>query len=150
MPKLTALQELQAAIRTAAKEAEPRVPSRRIAEAFYAENRQLIASTADQWIVEKLASLIGKHRAKLRRDANEQLVFEDRLGFKRLPRRIETEPGVKVRREDATIGVFRKLVTQLRQQENPAVDEANNAIALMSKYTAKELSIWLWAAEMQL
>lgn len=138
MPKLTPLQELDAAIRAAATDAEPRDPSRQIAEVFYEEHRELIASVADEWVLEKLTLLIGKHRARMRREANEQLVFEERLGFKRLPRRIETEPGQKVRREDATIGVFRKLASQLRQQHNPALDQANNAIALMSKYTVEE------------
>lgn len=142
MPRrLTALEELRAAIRTTARECDPKQTSSEAASQFYADNRELIASVADQWIIEKLAALIGKQRAKARRENNPQLVLEGMLGFTHLPATIEVEPGTRVRREEATIQVFRKLVRNLKNRSTPAVEEAERAIALMSKYTPQNRRI---------
>jgi hypothetical protein len=146
--KLTALEELDVALRNAARDAQPDETSRQIAEQFCESERRLIEAFRAEWVIEKVAVLIGKHRAKVRRESQPQLVFEGLLGFRRLPRTIEIEPGKKVRRGDATIGVFRTLVSQLRDRESPALKEANQAIALMAQYTPTEPRItWAEVAE---
>jgi hypothetical protein len=137
MPKLSDLEELQAGIRLAAKDADPHTPSAEIASEFYEQNRELIASVADQWVLDKLSSLIRKERAKVRRDTNQQLVIEGMLGFRRLPSRIERRPGERISRSDATIADFRKLVAQLRREKSPALVEAINAVELMSRYSQR-------------
>src|SRR5437879_3875669 len=135
MPRLTVAEELDVAIKGAARDADPKTPSVQVAETFYTDNRELVSSFADRWMIEKLAMLIGKDRAKARRENNPQLVIEGTLGIKRLPKKIEIKPGEKIARGQATIGAFRKLASELRQQEHPALPAANAAIALMSKYT---------------
>jgi len=127
---------MHVALRNAARDADSKTGSRQVAEQLYRDERTLFESFIDQWVIEKLASIIGKHRARMRREANEQLMFEESLGFKRLPRTIEVAPGERIARANATIGVFRRLAVQLRNTESPALAEANRAIELMSKYTA--------------
>jgi hypothetical protein len=141
MPKLTQLEELDMAIKLAARDAEPGVISTRIADEFYDTNRELIEPFIRQWVVSKLASLIGKHRARTRRERNPQLVFESMLGFKNLPTRIEVSPGETIPRADAKIQPWRQLARTLTKQPNPAREEALRVVAIMAPYTEKERNI---------
>lgn len=135
MPRLTSLEELDVAIGLAATDADSSIQSLTIAREFYSEYRELVAQFSDQWIIEKLATLIAKHRTKARRESNQQLVFEVSLGFKRLPKKIELKPGESVPRSQATVTAFRKLAAKLRKEESPALVETLHAIELMQPYT---------------
>jgi hypothetical protein len=136
MPKLTELQELETAIRLTATDAEPNARSMDVAREFYDANRELVASVADQWIVEKLTVLISTHRAKFRRDSNPQLVLEGMLGVKRLPIRLKLKSGKSIARSDATVGAFVHLVAVLRKRKSPALEDAERALALMREYNS--------------
>jgi hypothetical protein len=138
MAKLSAAEQLDAAIRNAARAADSGTSSLEVAKEFYAEQRELLEPFIPDWVIQRLAQLIGKHRAKERRANTPLLLFEDAVGIKRLPRRFEVKPGERIRREDATIRAMEKLVAQLRKQESPALTDALSAVALMSKYTVKE------------
>lgn len=127
MAKLSQLEELDVAIRLAAKDSDPKTPSFQVAESFYESNRTLIEQTAlAQWAIEKLSFLIGRHRARTRRENDAQFVMESGLGFTKLPRRIEVK-GKRIKRAEATLEVFRKLVTHLRERKSPALVEAQAA-----------------------
>jgi hypothetical protein len=145
MPKLTQLQELDLAIKFAAQEADPKVTSFQVAEEFYESQRELIDPFTPQWVVEKLSDLIRKYRWKARRENDRQLVLEELLGFKHLPRKIEVAPGEIVLRSDATIEVFRKLATQLRKRKGPLLEEVEGVIALMERYTKRGGRTITWA-----
>lgn len=138
MPKLSAAARLDAAIKNAAETAVPGITSLQLAEQFYADEEALLEPFIRPWVIQRLAQLIGKHRATVRRESQPQLMFEESLGFRRLPKRIEVEPGKKIPRAEATIGVFRQLASRLREKESPALEAANRAIELMAKYTASE------------
>ena len=138
MPRLTTFEQFDIAIKSAARDADSDATNAEVAEEFYRDNLELLEPFVRQWVVEKLAGLIRKHRVKARRAANPQLVFEEMLGFKHLPATIETADGRRVKRADATIGIFRQLVSQLRDRESAGLHEANEAIALMAAYTAAE------------
>ena len=139
--KLTALEELSAAIRTAAKEALPNVASRQAAEEFYATHSGQIEPFVREWAIEKLASLIRWHRAKLSRDSKPQYAFEKLLGFKRLPQRIVLKSGEQVARESATLGQWREFRSRLYDQGHPLLEQADRVIAMMEKYTPKQRTI---------
>lgn len=133
MAKLTTLEEFQAAIRTAGHEADPKATSRSVAAEFLDGQPELVRPFEREWVLAKLASLIGKHRLKIRRDADAQY----KLGFSHIPRKIQTASGEMIRRRDATIQDLRRTTTELRKWKHPALAEVENAIALMAKYTAK-------------
>ncbi len=133
MAKLTALENLQSAIRTAAAEGEPKATGREVAAKLYDDDPELIRQFEQGWVIEKLASLIAKYRLKVRRDQDLQY----QLGFGHMPRRISLRSGKVVARDEATIGGLRALAVQLRARRHPALDEVEKAIALMSKYTGK-------------
>lgn len=135
MPKLAPLEELEIAIRLSAKDAPSTLPSHAVARDFYESNRKLIAVVADEWIIEKLASLIAKHRAKARRENNPQMVLEGLLGFTHLPRKLRDSNGSLIPRSDATITVLRKYAIVLRKNKSPGLEETERAIKLMSAYT---------------
>lgn len=105
--------------------------------------RELIEPFMLIWATEKIGKLIGKHRAKARREGNPQLAFEGMLGLKRLPEQLELKPGVFVPRSKSTIGGFRRWARDLRRKESPYLAYANKAIALMSPYvTDKKRITW--------
>lgn len=135
MAKLTPLEELDVAIRLAATDADSSTRSREVAREFYESNRELIAEAADEWIIEKLAVLIARHRAKVRRENDRQLVLEGTLGFARLPKRMKDRAGRSVFRSDATTPFFRKLVADLRKAKSPALEEAERALGLIQAYS---------------
>lgn len=135
MPKLTQLEEFASAIKTAAHEAEAGTSNMQTAHDFYESNRELVAPFIDQWVIQKLSILIGKHRKKTRLASNQQLSFEESLGFKHLPKTIHVF-GKDVPRGKATIQAFRALVTQLRRQKSVALEEAERAVELMAPYAA--------------
>jgi hypothetical protein len=147
--KLSAAERLVVAVEQAAVDAEPGTPSRHVAEEFYETQSGFVEPFARTWIIEALARMIGSHRAKIRRAANPQLVFEGVLGFKHLPPKIETKDGKKIARADATMGVLRMLASQLGAKETPAQREVQQAIILMSKYTAENQRI-TWAEVVEL
>ena len=144
MAKLNALEELDAAIRSSALNADPKVTSRTLAEEFYRSQADLLATVQEEWVIEKLTALIGKHRLKIRRDNDLQLGFETALGLKMRPRKIILKSGEKMRREEATIGAWRQYRAILRKQGHSGLAEADEVIAHMEKYTKKEPHI-TWA-----
>ena len=141
MPKLTVLEELDIAIKLAAKDAEPGVTSRIVAAEFYTDNMEMVAPFIREWVISKLASLIGKHRARTKRQANPQLTFESMLGFKNMPAKIELESGESVPRADATIRPWRKFARSLTKQPNRARVQALRVVELMAPYAATEKGI---------
>lgn len=144
MPRLSVEEQLDSAIRNAARDAELRTPSFQVAQELYAENRDLIRSFADAWVIAKLAALIGKHRAKIRREAVPQLVFEDMLGLKRLPKKLKLKSGDVVPRGQSTIEGFRSWVVALRKERKPELEYGLKAIEMMAAYTPTEPHI-TWA-----
>lgn len=150
MPKLTQLEDLQAAIRLAATDSESRIPSAVVAAEFYADHRELVALVADQWVLEKLTKLIRQHRASVRRQNNHQLVLEGMFGFRRLPAKIEVRPGKSVRRADAKISHFRKLVARLRREKSPALVDALSAVELLQRYSNRGGTPVTWSEALEL
>jgi hypothetical protein len=137
MPKLSLAERLDVAIKEAAANADLlKISSRQAAAEFHRDQPGLVDPFVKDWIVEKLASIIGGHRTKARRAANPQLAFEEALGFKHLPAKIEMKDGKKIARADATMGALRILASHLGQKETPAQKEVQQAIILMSQYTA--------------
>lgn len=138
MAKLSIAEKLDVAVKDCARATDSSVTSLQAAEEFYADEAELVEPFVRVWVIRRLAQLIGKHRAQARRESQPQLMFEEALGFKRLPKRIEVEPGKRVPRAEATIGVFRRLAARLSDRESPALEAANRAIALMATYTPDE------------
>jgi hypothetical protein len=137
MAKLTTAEELDIAIKAAARDADPGLTSREIAAELYRSEPELIEAFRDDWITDKLASLIAKHRTAIRRADSPQLVFEEMLGFARLPARFPSRSGKPIPREVATIGAVRRLRIELRKKGHPALKEADHMIALMEKHVKK-------------
>jgi hypothetical protein len=135
MPKLQHYAELDRGLRIAAENAPSDVPTTRLAEQFYEANRDIVGPMVDGWIVEKLAALIGKHRAKVRRAESQQLVFEEMLGFTHLPSKITLKSGEKVKRAEATRGQLRQERSRRVKDHGPVVQELDSAIELMGKYS---------------
>ena len=133
MAQLTVLEEFQSAIRAAAQEAEPKATSRAVATKFFEDYPDLVRQFRDDWILEKLASLIAKHRLKSRREQDLQY----QLGFGHMPRKIELRSGKVIARDDATISGLLQLAVHLRARKHPALMEVENAIIVMAKYTGK-------------
>jgi len=133
MPKLTHLEEVKAALKTAAREVGPRTTSRAAAAKLLADDPEVFRPVEKDWILEKAANVIAKYRLERRREKDPQY----RLGFGHMPRRIKLRSGDVVRRADATIADLRQLATQLRRSRHPALDEVEKAITLMAKYTAR-------------
>ena len=139
--KLSPIEELDVAIKAAARDAELSVPSREIAERLCEEASDLVAHFRDEWAVEKITGLIRWHRAKARRAADQQLAFEGVLGLMHLPRKIALKSGVKVPHQDATIGQWRQHRALLWKAGNPGLEEADMVIELMGKHTKKHPTI---------
>ncbi len=137
MPKLTQLEELDVAIKMAAADADRAASNVEVATEFYESHGELIEHLVKQWTIDRLAILIGKHRRQTKRASNAQLVFEEVLGLKHLPGRLEVKPGKTVPRAAAKIGAFRKLA----KQKSPAQVEARRIVALMAPYTKKNSNI---------
>jgi hypothetical protein len=128
-------EELKSAIKSAAFYCPPGMTSAEAAAEFYESNGELVEPFVRTWAIEKIAKLIGSHRAKTRREANSQLVLEDMMGFKWLPEKLELNDGEFVPRAKSTISGFRRWARDLRAKDSPALAYANKAIALMAKYT---------------
>lgn len=137
MPKLTLLEEFDIAVRVVARDADTTQTSRELAERFYDEERDLVETFDREWKVEKLANLIGKERAKLRRAENPQL----RLGFKAIRRKIVLESGRELREGDATLWTLRLWKRQLGKEDHPLVAEIERRIAFMEPWSAKKRGI---------
>ena len=141
MPKFTPLEELDIAIKLAAKDAEKGSTSSIVAGEFYEANREMVEPFVRQWVISKLASLIGKYRSRARQEANPQLTFESMLGFKKLPSKIEVRAGESIDRSEAKIEAWRKFARSLTRQPNPQRVEALKVIALMAPHAQTEKNI---------
>lgn len=74
MAKLSKLEKLMTALRRAAENADPRIPSFEVADEFYRTNRDLIdEEVIDEWIIDRLSRLMGRYRAKARQEQHPQL-----------------------------------------------------------------------------
>lgn len=142
MTKLSIAEELDVAIKSAARDAESSETSLQVAQQFYDSQRSTIDPFIADWVIQKLAGLIAKHRLKIRQDANAQLGFELVLGLK-MPRRLPPaeKRGKRMLIEDASINKLREYATELRKRKSPALAQVENAIELMQKYTRKKKRI---------
>ncbi len=140
MAKLTVVEEFDVAIKLAAKEAE-KAPSRQVAETFYDSEPKFIEYFSKEWIVEKLAALVRKHRFKIQLDEDPQMML---LGFKP-PRRIVLKTGEKISFGDATLRKIRQYRALLwksnRDRKSPALEKIDKVIMLMQKYATKDHGI---------
>lgn len=141
MGKLSLEEQLDIAIKAAARDAEPHVTSREVAAEWYRSEPELFAPFLDVWVTEKLASLIAKHRTAIRRASNPQLELEGLLGFAHLPKKLTLRSGDRVKRSEATIKCFRRHRGALWKASHPGLDEVDRAIALMEKYIPENRSI---------
>ena len=148
MLKLSTYEELDLAITSAVDAAQPDETSRQIAEQFCEHRASLIAHFRSEWDIEKIAGLLRKKRAKIRRENDAQLKLEGMLGFERLPARIALKSGEKVARRDAHIGQLREQRALLYNAPVRAIEELDRAIELMEKYTRREPKI-TWAEVVQ-
>jgi hypothetical protein len=123
MARLTALENLEMALQDAALEADPKTTSREVAASFVEVYSSLIQPFRDEWIVEKIATLIAKCRRKNRRSTDLQY----QLGFGWMP-------GIS---EKATLSVLRRRAVELRKYRHPSLPSVEKAIATMAKYTGK-------------
>lgn len=137
--KRTILEELNAAIRTASREAEPATPSREIAAVFCESQADLIQPFLPEWAIEKVASLIRKYRGQARSHSDEQLRFEGILGLTHIPKAVRLKSGNRIPKMDATRGQLRQALSQARN--DAAVKDLKAAVELMGKYTRKEQKI---------
>jgi hypothetical protein len=144
MAKLSVAEEFDVAIKAASRDADPKASSRQVAEEFIESEVDLIVAFRDEWVLEKLTLLIGKYRAKMRRESNQQMKWEEMLGFGRLPKKIRRKSGEMVDSAESTIGPHREYRKFLRKQGHPALEETDRRIKLMSKYSRKERRI-TWA-----
>jgi hypothetical protein len=144
MPKLTEFEQLLDAIEgEILGKAEARISSLELAREFRKSHRDLIRPFIDEWVDGKLALLFARRRKELIRSADQQLMFEYFLGFKHLPKKIQYK-GKSVLKADATVGVFERLLVDVRKREAPIEAEVTEAVALMKKYTPSEPLI-TWA-----
>ncbi len=142
MLKLSPVQELDAAIRNAARDAERGVTNREIAEELCDSFPELMKPFIPVWITEKVASLVARDRAKVRyANAPQVVLFERSLGISRLPRTLLQNDGKPILREHATAKALQKLVTELRKQKSPVLQSAIDALNLMRKHTAENRRI---------
>lgn len=152
MPKLSQLEQLDVALKDAAKLAGPKVSSAKVAEDFFRSHGELIEPFIDQWVLEKLAALIRYDRIKGRRQKDRQLVFQRNLGFAHIPRKIEVRPGETIPTGEATSKVFRKLKAQMRREKirslEPALEELDRANALFARYTKNKKTEHITWAEL--
>jgi hypothetical protein len=137
---LTILEELEAAIRTVARED---TSSRNVdlAMRFYEENPSMIATFGRDWIVEKLTTLIRQHRSKIQIESNpQQLLF----GFKP-PRQIEYEKGKTIDFGDATLRKLRlyrrRLFKEKRSYLHPSIVRIDKTIEFMKPHAAAKKGI---------
>jgi len=135
MPKLSPAEELDSAIRAAARDADRKASSRQVAEELYASDAVLIEHVSREWILEKLTAVIAKHRLAERRANDPQMLLDASFGFKRLPRRL-VYSGTWMARSKATIRELRKFRAQIWKVHHPALEETDKAIELMEKYAA--------------
>ncbi len=153
MAKLNVAEELDAAIRSAARDFPEGGSSREIAEAFYESHRQLIEPFIPEWTIEKLTSLVGRDRARARAENREQqplFIAERALGIGRLPQKVKRKDGTPVPRGEATVGPFRALVRELEAKGSPALNSAKEAVALFAEHSPNDQRItWAEVAELQ-
>jgi hypothetical protein len=136
MAKLTLAEELDAAIRMAAREADSSFSNWQIAEKLYDSQPELMAQFTRDWVIEKLASLLRGHRAAERKASDPQLT----LGFA-LPRSIVLKDGNKVPAEDATLGKLTQYRAQIRKRRPRLLESIDKAIVVMRKYARKKRGI---------
>mgnify|MGYP001591235874 CR=1 FL=1 len=144
MPKLNALEQLDIALKATARDALQGQTSRELAEQFYDSERDLVVPVIRDWMIARLANIIGRQRKRAAREADQQLTLELALGFRGFPKRFKSESGKVIRKEEATINVFRELARRLREKDSPELQDANHAIDLMAKYTPEHPRI-TWA-----
>lgn len=149
MPKISVLEELETVIRSAAREADARAANAQIAEQLYESHAKVIAPFIAEWVIEKLGSLVGKHRADIRMEnAPQMILFDLSLGIKGFPRTLHWE-GKRIPRQQATVSAFRGVVDKLRDRESPALQRARIALSLMEKYSKTKKRI-TWGEVMEI
>jgi len=140
MMRLSVAEELDIAISTAAREAEPGAPSRSVAETLYDSIPDLVEHFSREWIVEKLTSFIRRRRFKLRGETDVQLS----LGFT-VPCRILLSSGQQIRFGETTLWKLRlhraQVWKQHRGDKHRAVANLDKAIDLMQKYASGQPGI---------
>jgi hypothetical protein len=135
--RLNSLEEFKIAISHAARDAGEKESSREVAERFYEDQSETLVQFDKEWKVEKLATLIAKERAAIRRAANVQLS----LGFRPLPGRFVRPSGVVVSEKEATLRTFLLWRRKLVKQPRPDLTEIDKRIAVMRPYSQLERGI---------
>lgn len=145
MAKLTVEEELDVAFKLAAKEADSgptRQSSREAATEFYRSERKLIAPFAEDWIIDKIASVLSKERTKLRRERDRQYSL---VGFKP-PRRFVLPSGEKEEWGKATLHALKQgravVWQQHKDYKHPAVQKFDKAIAFMENAPRQHGLTW--------
>ena len=150
MQKLSPEDQLDIAIKNAARDADPKMTSREVAQEFYESNRPFVEPFVSLYVVEQLARVIGSYRAKARREKNPQLVWEGMLGIRHLPSRLKGKDGKSVARGEATIGFYQSRAAELGKRDSPERTAALRVVELMAKYTPQNRTItWAEVAEME-
>lgn len=147
MPKLTVQEELDVALRSAAAGADSGSSSWQIAERFWDSDHDLLEPFIADWVMEKIALLIRKHRRFIKREQQPQLVLfeaeERSLGIGRIPKRLQRDKK-KIIRQDAQLKDLEKLAAELAKRKLPALEDVRKSIALMRRHTRSHPRI-TWA-----
>ena len=141
MRKLSVLEELASAIRTAAGEADPAAPSRELATEFYESHPDLIADFQRIWVEEKITFLIARQRAAKARERDPQRV----LGFHRMPA-IRLASGKRIREREATLAALKLWRRRIGSITEPAREEIDKRIAFLEPYAKRDRGITLGQA----
>jgi len=116
MAKFTVLEELDIAIKAAARAADAeKISSRQAGERFEADEPNFIRAFQKEWSIEKVASLIAKERAERRAERN----VRRRLGFKRIRNKFELSDGKPFVDGASTLWEHELLLKHLGTLEHP-------------------------------
>lgn len=131
MPKLTVLEEFDTAIKSAVKSALPGTTSRQLAEEFFEDQPEMLATFDRDWKVEKLTNVFTKERAKIRQLANPRR----RLGFKLIRQKFTLGPDKEWSDRKATLWDSRLLLKHLATQDHPLVPEIKRRIDFQRQWS---------------
>lgn len=127
MQKLSVLEEFDVAIKAVARDAHDSVTSRQLAEEFDQAEAALVRHLEREWRLEKLTSIIARHRAEIRRARNPQRI----LGFRVIRKRITLQSGKKVREGEMTLNALRFWREKVATEDHPTTVEIDKRIAFM-------------------
>jgi hypothetical protein len=136
---LDEIEELEAAIRVVAREADPKTPSREVAVTMYESEPGLIDQFVATWVIDKLATLIRRHRSRPEPD------LQLRLGLKKLPRRI-VRGAERVKLLDLKLPEVRRVRADVWKRGAPELRDLDRALAIHAKHARERRKITLGQA----